>query len=1039
MATRAGFRGTQRAKTKQSAGPALTATSVARQWARAWRRGWIALLLAWLPLVAAAADDPWEAFETPWFDRVGIAEGLPHSLTTSLAQDQRGLLWIGTLGGLVRYDGYRMQLFTANGGPKADLPDAYVRSLLALPDGGLLVGTNSGGLTRFDPQHGTFHRYPVGKDGTSDRKIFALALDGGDGAWIASERGLDHLDLRSNRIVPVPLGAPLSPRNFSVLQDRAGNLWLGNSQGLFFRRAGARAFSRAPRPGASAVVDAVLNDGIWALHEDRAGRLWVGSTQTGAVYRDPDGRWHAVDGFSGHQRGGERRATVRAFIETGADTLWLATDGNGVLAYSPDRNTLRTIVHDTAMPSSLPGDSVRALLRDRSDNVWVATDLGVARTTPGARKAFALLPSTRDDHALANTNVRGIFVDSRRRIWLGMSAGCIDVIDLDHSVIRHLKLGGNQARRDVQAFAEMDDGSIWVGTQGLARIDPDSLAIQDSAVPALDALPVLHLLADGTRLTIGTYDGVYRYDTRSRALSHFGNDPNDPGSLANDTVRLIDRIGPDIWYVTGHGISVASDAAQTHGFTNLLNRPGDPASLPNSLASSIARDPQGGVWIGTYGGVATLEPRSEGEPYRFRTIDTHGQLPSDNINALQADGQGNLWVSLPNGLAMIDGATHAVHMLGARDGLRIASYIYAAAAKAPDGELLFGGLGGLTVLRPEWQPPDQADATLAVTHAVINGNPLAFGKLPRAGETFRLGARNRSLRVDFALLDYQAPGDTSYSYRMTGLDEDWIEVPRGSPPTAIYTNLPHGDYTLRLRAETHGMQPRVIETALGVTAEPRWYETIVAMIGAGLLLLTLVIAVIQLRTVYLRRQARQLQEQVDLRTRDLLVANQRLDELASIDSLTGAYNRRRFFELAEQVRLQAVDGEACMALLDLDGFKDINDTHGHLVGDAIIRKVSETLLQLRRDSDLVGRYGGEELVACLPGVPLAQGLAIAERIRAAVADSPLEHEGQRIAVTASIGVAAWREGETLSQWLSRADDALYEAKRNGRNRVVAAS
>jgi diguanylate cyclase (GGDEF)-like protein len=1005
-----------------------------------WNMAWTVVLLCLLTLPAlclGSDKDPWAPFDAPWFDRIGVNDGLPHSITTTIEQDRRGLIWIGTLSGLVRYDGYRMQVFTAAGG-KADIPDAYVRCLLTLPDGSLLVGTNAGGLSRLNPLDNTFRNYPVGRGGTSDRKIYAMAPDGSRGVWIATERGIDYLDLATNRIAAVPLSDDMSPRSFGILQDREGNLWAGNNSGLFVRRAGDTHFARAKHSANDSNVDAVLSDGIWALLEDREGRLWVGSTQSGAAYRDAAGHWHAIAGFSGYQRDHARRATVRAFNEMAGDTMWIATDGDGVLAYDVNTGTLHPIAHDTARPSSLPGDSVRDLLQDNSGNVWVATDLGVARYDPDARKAFALQPSTSGDRSLANTNVRGIFVDSRQRIWLGMSSGRIDVIDLSAGAIRHLELNGVQTRRDVQAFTEMPDGTIWVGTQGLAKIDPDTLAVHGSAIPEMDDKPVLHLLPDDDHLLIATYDGVYRYDTHTRALAHFTHDANDPGSLASDTVRRIARIDDAIWYVTGRGISIATNPLQTRGFENLLHRPGDNTSLPNNLASSIAMDPQGNLLVGTYGGLAILQPRSAGDPYRFTTIGVANGLPSENVNAVQPDDYGNPWVSLPNGLAMIDANTHAVHTLGVRDGLRISSYVYAAAARAPGGELMFGGLGGLTVVRPSWQPRDETDAPLTITYAAVNGAPLAFGKLPRNGESLAIRSRNRSLRVDFALLDYEAPPETSYSYRMEGFDEDWIDVPHGGLPTAIYTNLPHGDYKLRLRAQTHGMQPRLIESAVDVNVEPRWYETIQALIAAGILALVAIIGVIQLRTLYLRRQARQLQHQIDLRTQDLLVANKRLDELANTDALTGACNRRRLLELAEEVRAQSPDGQACIALLDLDRFKRINDTYGHLAGDAVIRHACRIMQEQSRDTDIIGRYGGEELLACLPASTLEQGMVVAERIRSALAEQPLTHDGHTIAVTVSIGVAAYRAGETLSQWLTRADGALYEAKHGGRNRCVAA-
>jgi len=186
----------------------------------------------------AASADPWVPFEAPWFDKVSSTEGLPPSIVTALAQDRHNLLWVGTMVGLARYDGYRTQMFDIRGESGKGLPDAYVRCLLAMPDGGLLIGTNAGGLVRFDPATNRFHNYPNGAHGVSDRKIYALDDDHAGGVWIATEQGLDHLDLRSNAIRHVDTGSEAAARNFSVMQDRAGNLWLGNNDGLFVRRAG---------------------------------------------------------------------------------------------------------------------------------------------------------------------------------------------------------------------------------------------------------------------------------------------------------------------------------------------------------------------------------------------------------------------------------------------------------------------------------------------------------------------------------------------------------------------------------------------------------------------------------------------------------------------------------------------------------------------------------------------------------------------------------------------------------------------------------
>ena len=984
--------------------------------------------------VDAATSDPWAPFEAPWFDKVSSAEGLPPSIITALAQDKQGLLWVGTMVGLARYDGYRTQVFDTRGGATRGLPDAYVRCLLTLPDDGLLIGTNAGGLVRFDPGSGDFRVYPNGIGGTSDRKIYALADDHAGGVWIATDQGLDHLDLRSNGIRQLKTGGDTTARDFSVMQDRAGDLWLGNNEGLFVRRVGSSRFVRPDDIDGD--VAKVLDNQIWAIYEDSAGRLWAGSGQAGVAYRDSDDQWHAVPGFSGFPQGAQH-PTVRSFIEEAPGTMWFATDGGGVMAYSPGDAGVRQIDHDPAMDSSLPGNVVRALLRDHAGNLWAATDLGLARTHPAARTAFSLLPSPLEEMALSDTSVRGLYVDSRQLIWVGLGSGRIDMIDLKRGRMRHLKLGGSQVHRDTQSFVEAADGSIWVGTQGLARIDPLTLEVRSSILPKLENVPVLSLNRDGSRLLIGTYDGIYRYDVVTHALDHIQHDPHDPGSLADDTVRQIAHIGSQWWYGTGHGISIADDAMARRGFQNLAHDPNDPSSLPQDYVSSVTQDPGGRLWVSTFGGLGAASRESLNAPWRFHTIGMAQGLSSDKVSSVLGDDHGRVWVGTSSGISFIDPATGSVRNLGPRNGLHVSSYLYAgAAARAPGGELLFGGLGGLTVIRPDWQPPPARPAPLKITNAVINDTTVPYGKLPSGGATVVLNQRNHNLRVDFSLLDYQAPEETSYSYRMKGLDDSWTRIPRGALPSANYTNLPHGDYQLDMRAATHGMQPQTIETSLFIKVRPRWYETLWSRIAAITLLIGLLLLLVHLRTVYLRRQAAQLQREISAHTRDLRAANQRLDELASTDGLTGVYNRRRFLELARQERELAHGRPVCIALFDLDRFKQINDTYGHLAGDQVIRGAIEVIRQHCRQGDLIGRYGGEEFVLCLPDTSLPQALEIAERICSAMPETVMTYDNREIRVTVSIGLAALRPGDSIELWLSRADQALYEAKRGGRNRCA---
>jgi diguanylate cyclase (GGDEF)-like protein len=156
---------------------------------------------------------------------------------------------------------------------------------------------------------------------------------------------------------------------------------------------------------------------------------------------------------------------------------------------------------------------------------------------------------------------------------------------------------------------------------------------------------------------------------------------------------------------------------------------------------------------------------------------------------------------------------------------------------------------------------------------------------------------------------------------------------------------------------------------------------------------------------------------------------------AVTDPLTGLPNRRALdTALAAQCALASREGRPCAVLmLDLDRFKAINDTHGHAVGDAVLRAFGQRLQAQLRPSDLCARYGGEEFVVLLSGTPFEPAEDVGERLRAAVHDAPL---AQGIAATVSVGTAAHRPGDDPAALLARADAGLYRAKRGGRNRVV---
>jgi diguanylate cyclase (GGDEF)-like protein len=156
------------------------------------------------------------------------------------------------------------------------------------------------------------------------------------------------------------------------------------------------------------------------------------------------------------------------------------------------------------------------------------------------------------------------------------------------------------------------------------------------------------------------------------------------------------------------------------------------------------------------------------------------------------------------------------------------------------------------------------------------------------------------------------------------------------------------------------------------------------------------------------------------------------------DVLTGLYNRRKLEEqlVTELARADRYKRPLSLLMFDIDHFKRVNDTFGHPAGDAVIRHVATIAGEGLRDSDFIGRYGGEEFVVILPEIPVAGAIVVAERIRGRIAAAPASFEGRSLDVTISVGVAEFGAASSTTQTLlGEADEALYLSKKNGRNRV----
>ncbi len=229
-----------------------------------------------------------------------------------------------------------------------------------------------------------------------------------------------------------------------------------------------------------------------------------------------------------------------------------------------------------------------------------------------------------------------------------------------------------------------------------------------------------------------------------------------------------------------------------------------------------------------------------------------------------------------------------------------------------------------------------------------------------------------------------------------------------------------------------------------------WTGACERCIDLGLLELA-VFGIVMFWMAYIGSYVSQLRRKLNERNADLLALNERLTFLAGHDHLTGLPNRRRILDSVEQAGRRARDSKQafCLAMLDLDRFKQVNDTLGHAAGDEVLVEFARRTNRVLRGEDTVsrvdptmddmGRFGGEEFLAILQDTDLDGAYQAAERLREAIRSQPFETHAGPVSCTVSIGLARYRPPEPLRNTLARADQALYRAKKAGRDRVVAES
>lgn len=927
-------------------------------------------------------------------------DGLPQNSVYAIAQTPDGYLWLGTLGGLARFDGVRFTQFTAENTPQIRNND--IRTLFVAPDSTLWIGTYGGGAVRY--RKGRFEPVVLG-EGLPHEMVRGFAADSSGGVFIAMQGGgVARLQGRTITRFSTKNGLP-SDAVKTVYTDRSGDVWMGTLGGGLSRLHDGRFTTYTVKDGLGSNI-------VFGLTQTRDGVLWI-ATYGGGLSRFANGRFVTFDtthGLSdnrltsisedpsgdlwlGMYDGGVNRLHAGRFeryttgdgltddlvLTTFLDregSMWVGTFSGGLNRFHPGR------VIPFGAPEGLAKPRIFSITEDTTGAMVVASEgAGVQRLTADG---FSPYPGS---ERLSSRNAVSVLTDRAGTVWAGtfgeglhrFSGGRVESFTTKEG------LGHNI----VYALYQDRAGSIWIGTAG-GGINRFAHGRLTAEIPRLRTASVRCFLEtrDGA-LWIGTSDGLHRWKN---------------GMLAT--------------YTTAQGLGA-------------------------NTVFSLTESADGTLWIGTKGG--GLSRLRDGRIFTFTA--RHGLL-EDLVNSVLEDGRGGVWLSTSHGIVgtslrelndVADGRRPSltVRVLDMSDGLRSAEGSGGAqpgAWRSRDGRLWFPTSRGVVALDPATMPRNELPPNAIVEEILADQRPVG------SGAQARLAAGTKSLEVRYTGLSLIAPSRVRFRYRLDGFDDGWVDA--GTRRTAFYTNLRPGRYTFRVMASNNdGVWSNEAATST-LTLDPYFYQT---MLFRALLVLALVgvaVAIYRLRVRQLHVRERELTRLVHDRTRALQDANARLAELSFLDGLTGIANRREFdrFLSSEWHRAVRAARPVSVIMADVDLFKAYNDSYGHQKGDECLRQVARALsAAVNRPTDLVARYGGEEFAFVLPETDAQGARLVAERAHALVAGMKIPHPGgtRGCVVTMSFGIATAvpTMGADHAGLVGAADRALFDAKDSGRDCV----
>lgn len=748
------------------------------------------------------------------FTQISVNDGLPQNTISSIVQDNNGMIWIATTGGLARYDSYHFDTYHPNNHKTDCLASDVISDLCRDSKGRVWIATDKG-LSLYNEDKRTFSNFVYRKHAAIidivelDNKHLLLNASGelvvfnttdyqfrklglcrlnikgvtelfsyGDIVYIAYNRGVMAYNTKSYRLAKLPIDGIAGSDIKTIFRAAPAKLYIGTEgNGLFCYDIPTRKTRHLNTHNSQ-----LRSDYIRTIADDELGNVWVG-TVSGLNIIGQNGMpvcadATTIDGTS------LTSTSVRCIARDKQGGMWVGTFFDGVCYYNPRKNHFVNIQNIPGV-NSLSNNIIGCIAEDSSHNLWIGTNGGLHHYNPKTHH-FDLLTTA---NGLLSNDIKAMYIDQKNNVmYVGTQLGGMAIVNLSNHSIRSVRMKSNVA----------DDNSIY------------------------DIYPL-----GGGKLLLGSLTGLKLYDNTTSTITPL------PKNMRGDysypqRVRIIysDRSGK-LWIGGEDGLYTYRLQG---GSLRRVPLPEAYDKMRHTCVNTIAADRKGNVWVGTQQGAYAFLPHNKVKAY---TRDNG--LPGNMVYAMLQDTMGKIWLSTNRGLCTFRPERDNFKYYTVKDGLPNNLFMPDAALKAHNGIMYFGSINGIASFNPERftdNPfaPEPIIAELRLYDNVVTPGDetgiLSADIMQTKRITLRHDQTDISLRM--SVPNYLSGGHNTFAYKLEGYDSEW----RHSSDTQVadYSYIPPGTYRFLVRAANNDGKWNNATTKLTIRVLPPWYASWAAKI-----------------------------------------------------------------------------------------------------------------------------------------------------------------------------------------------------------------